>query len=447
MTLSVRPLCVAALLLAAACDETPPTTGFPESLDAQLRRSIGQWSVVPIAEPPWQDPALVALGRVLMFDKILSGNRDISCATCHEPALHATDGLPLAIGTGGTGTGTARTLGPGRSFVPRNAPSLLNSAIGLSYVFWDGRLSRFGQQPPEVGIPLDLSNVIAAQAMMPVLNRREMRGNPGDVDVFGNPNELAQFADSQPDQIWRAIMQRLLAIPEYVTLFNAAYRDLPQSMLTFGQAANAIAAFQMASLMKTSSPFDHYLRHEDNALGVEEKRGGILFFTRARCVSCHNGPLLGGQSFSNSGVPQLGPGVGRGAPLDLGRGELPNNDFYRFAFRVPPLRNVELTAPYFHNGSFPTLESVVAHYNDVPKSLRNFNPATLPAAVQSSYHGDQATIDDILKTLESTLRTPLQLTDAEQHQLVAFLKSLTDPRARDLSGIVPASVPSGLPVP
>ena len=447
MTLSVRPLCVAALLLAAACGETPPTTGFPESLDAQLRRSIGQWSVVPIAEPPWQDPALVALGRVLMFDKILSGNRDISCATCHEPALHATDGLPIAIGTGGTGTGTARTLGPGRSFVPRNAPSLLNSAIGLTYVFWDGRLSRFGQQPPEVGIPLDLSNVIAAQAMMPVLNRREMRGNPGDVDVFGNPNELAQFADSQPDQIWRAIMQRLLAIPEYVTLFNAAYRDLPQSMLTFGQAANAIAAFQMASLMKTSSPFDHYLRHEDNALGVEEKRGGILFFTRARCVSCHNGPLLGGQSFSNSGVPQLGPGVGRGAPLDLGRGELPNNDFYRFAFRVPPLRNVELTAPYFHNGSFPTLESVVAHYNDVPKSLRNFNPATLPAAVQSSYHGDQATIDDILKTLESTLRTPLQLTETEQRQLVAFLKSLTDPRARDLSGIVPASVPSGLPVP
>jgi len=446
MTLSVRTLCVAALLLAAACDETPLTTSFPESLDAQLRRSIAQWSVVPIAAPPQQDPALVALGRALMFDKILSGNRDISCATCHEPALHATDGLPLAIGTGGMGTGTARTLGPGRSFVPRNAPSLLNSAIGLSYVFWDGRLSRFGPPPPDVSLPPDLPNVIAAQAMMPVLNRREMRGNPDDVDVFGKPNELAQFGDSQPAPVWRAIMQRLLAIPEYVTLFSAAYPGVPPSSLTFGHAATAIAAFQMAALMKTDSPFDRYLRHEDNALSVEEKRGGILFFTRARCVSCHNGPLLGGQSFSNSGVPQLGPGVGRGAPLDLGRGELPNNDFYRFAFRAPPLRNVELTAPYFHNGTFATLESVVAHYNDVPKSLRNFNPATLPAAVQSSYHGDQATIDDILKTLEFSLRTPLQLTETEQRQLVAFLKSLTDPGARDLSGIVPASVPSGLPV-
>ena len=445
MTVSVRPLCVAALLLAAACDETPPTS-FPESVDAQLRRSIGQWNVVPIAAPPEQDPALVTLGRALLFDKILSGNRDISCATCHEPALHATDGLPLAIGTGGMGTGTARTLGPGRSFVPRNAPSLLNSSIGLFYIFWDGRLTRFGQSPPEVTLPPDLPNVIAAQAMMPVLNRREMRGDAGDVDVFGNPNELAQLTDSQPNAIWRAVMQRLLAIPKYDTLFNAAYPGVPQSSLTFSHAAAAIAAFQMAALMKTNSAFDHYLRHEDNALGIDEKRGGVLFFTRAGCVTCHNGPFLGGQSFSNSGVPQLGPGVGRGAPLDLGRGELPNNEGYRFAFRVPPLRNVELTAPYFHDGTFATLESVVAHYNDVPKSLRNFDPSTLPAAVLSSYHGDPATIDDILRTLDFRLRTPLQLTETEQRELATFLKSLTDPGARDLSGIVPAAVPSGLPV-
>ena len=446
MTVSVRPLCVAALVLAAACDETPPTS-FSESLDAQLRRSIGPWGVVPIAAPPQQNPALVALGRALMFDKILSGNRDIACATCHQPAMHMTDGLPLAIGTGGSGSGPARTLGPGRSFVPRNAPSLLNSTIGLFYVFWDGRLSRGGPPLPEVTLPAGLPNVIAAQAMMPVLNRREMRGGSGDVDVFGNPNELAQFPDSQATQIWRAVMQRLLAIPEYVTLFSAAYPGVPPSSLTFVHAATAIAAFQMAALMKADSPFDRYLRHDDNALSVEEKRGGILFFTRARCVSCHGGPFLGGQNFSNSGVPQLGPGVGQGAPLDLGRGELQNNAGYRFAFRAPPLRNVELTAPYFHDGSLPTLESVVAHYSDVPKSLREFNPATLPAAVQSSYHGDQTTIDDILRTLDFQLRTPLQLTETEQRELVAFLKALTDPAARDLTALTPASVPSGLPVP
>ena len=445
MTVSVRPLCVAALLLAAACDETPPTS-FPESVDAQLRRSIGQWNVVPISAPPQQDPAMVALGQALMFDKILSGNRDISCATCHDPAEHAGDGLALAIGTGGTGSGPARTLGAGRAFVPRNAPTLLNSAIGLQYMFWDGRLARFGPPLRDVVLPPITGAVLASQGMLPVLNRREMRGEKGDVDVFGNSNELAQFDDTLPTAIWRGVMQRLLAVPGYVTLFNAAFPSVPTSSLRFQDAAYAMSEFQMAALMKTNSAFDHYLRREDNALSIDEKRGGILFFTRARCVTCHNGPFLGGQSFSNSGVPQLGPGVGQGAPLDLGRGELPNSSFYRFAFRVPPLRNVELTAPYFHNGTFATLESVVAHYNDVPKSLRNFDPATLPAAVRSSYHGDQATIDDILSTLEFGLRSPLNLTETERRQLVAFLKSLTDPAARDLSGIVPASVPSGLPV-
>jgi cytochrome c peroxidase len=172
----------------------------------------------------------------------------------------------------------------------------------------------------------------------------------------------------------------------------------------------------------------------------------LLFFTTARCASCHNGAFLGGQSFANSGVPQLGPGVGRGAPLDLGRGALQNQEFYAFAFRIPPLRNVELTAPYFHDGTFATLEAAVRHYNDVPKSLREFDPATLPPAFRDQYHGDAATIDTVLKTLDFRLRDPLQLTDAQIAELVAFLKALTDPAARDISGIAPASVPSGLPV-
>ncbi len=446
MKLSVRPLCLAALVVAAAgCDDSPPVVdGGPETLDAQLRRGIGQYGPVPIAQLEAQSPALVALGRALMFDKILSGNRDISCGSCHEPSLHATDGLPLAVGTGGTGVGAARTLGPGRSFVPRNAPSLLNSAIGLTYVFWDGRLTRFGPPPPELPFPADLSNLLVAQAMMPVLNRREMRGEVGDLDVFGNPNELAQFADTESTQIWNAVMQRVLAIPEYVRMFGAAYPG--QTTYTIREAAIALATFQMDQLMRTNSPFDRYLARDDNALSVEAKRGGVLFFGDARCSSCHNGPFLGGQQFSNSGAPQLGPGVGNGAPLDLGRGALPNNDFYKFAFRVPPLRNVELTAPYFHNGSLATLESVVAHYNDVTKSLREFDPATLPAAVRGSYHGDGATINGVLATLDFRLRDPLHLTEAQQHELVEFLKSLTDPAARDLSGIAPTSVPSGLPI-
>jgi cytochrome c peroxidase len=444
MTRHVRTLCILAVLALIACDESPSIGGGPESLDAQLRRQFTQWNIVPIGEAPLQAPAMVALGQALMFDKILSGNRDISCATCHDPTEHLTDGLALAVGTGGSGSGAARTLGVGRQFVPRNAPSLLNSAIGLPYIFWDGRLTRFGPPLPDVVLPT--TDLLQGQAMLPVLNRREMRGDKGDVDVFGNPNELAQLDDTLQNAIWQGVMHRLVAVPGYVTLFNAAFPSIPPTSLTFADMAKAIAAFEMDAMMKTGSPFDRYLARDNNALSVQAKRGGVLFFGTARCSQCHNGPFLGGREFSNSGVPQVGPGVGQAVPLDKGRGEILNFQFYQFAFRVPPLRNVELTAPYFHNGSFATLESVVKHYNDVSTSLRTFDPSTLPASLQASYHGDIATINAVLATLDSRLQTPLHLTDAQIADLVAFLKSLTDPAARDLSGLVPASVPSGLPV-
>jgi cytochrome c peroxidase len=447
MNVVLRLVCVAALAVVAACDESLPPEGAPPTIDQQLRQTFGFYGIVPIAPVEPQNPALVQLGRALMFDKVLSGNRDVACATCHQPAEHFTDGLPLAIGTGGTGVGPHRTLGPGRAFVPRNAPTLLNSRLGLFYVFWDGRLQRFGPPVPEVPIPVFDEDVIEVQALLPVLNRREMRGEPGDVDVFGNPNELAAIGDSQPELVWQAVMRRLVAIPGYVTLFNAAFPTTATQALTFRDAARAIAAFQMAELTKTDSPFDRYLRRDDNALTAEQKRGALLFFGQAGCLSCHNGPLLGGRDFANSGAPQLGPGVGRAAPLDKGRGELPNNEFYQFAFRVPPLRNVELTAPYFHDGAIATLEAAVRHYSDVPRSLRSFDPAALPQAYRSSYHGDPATIDSVLFRLDGRLRAPLNLTDTQVAELVAFLKALTDPAARDLSGITPASVPSGLPVP
>ncbi|HEV8264742.1 MAG TPA: cytochrome c peroxidase [Gemmatimonadales bacterium] len=454
MTRYVRALCVATLALAGACDETTPPDGLPQSIDAQLRRSFQQWNVIPIGPMPPQVSAQVALGQALMFDKILSGNRDISCATCHQPAEHAADGLALAVGTGGTGLGPSRTLGEGRQFVPRNAPSLLNSGLGLFYVFWDGRIARFGfgpgpggfQTPAGAALPSDLPNILAAQAMFPVTNRREMRGEPGDTDVFGNPNELAQLGDSAWANIWQGVMQRLLAIPEYVTMFRAAFPEIYKDQLGFQHAATAIAAFQMQALTKTNSPFDRYLARDDAALPIEAKRGALLFFGRAQCSTCHNGPFLGGGQFANTGIPQVGPGVGTGAPLDLGRGNVLNNEFYRFAFRVAPLRNVELTAPYFHAGVYPTLEAAVRHYNDVARALQGFDVTQLPSAVRDQYHGDDATISDVLRTLDFRVRTPLRLTDAEIAELVAFLKSLTDPAARDLSAIKPARVPSGLPV-
>ena len=450
MSRTFAVVCFGALVL-AACERT----GAPAepSGDAQLRQDIARWGVIPIGSVPTQPPALVDLGRALMFDRILSGNRDVACATCHHPSTHEGDGLSLAIGTGGTGLGSTRTLGPGRQLVRRNAPSLLNDGLGLFYLFWDGRIARFGttfNQPQPSGggaLPGDLPNILSVQAMLPVLDRREMRGDPDDRDMFGAPNELAAIADGDSTAVWQALMRRLLAIPEYVAKFTSAFPDVPTGGLRFEHAAQALAAFQVAALTRTNSPFDRYLDHDDAALTAQAKRGASLFFGKAQCASCHGGPLLGGSGFANAGVPQLGPGTPESPPLDRGRADLPNQQFYEFAFRVAPLRNVELTAPYMHDGAFPTLEAVVRHYNDVPLALRTYDPSSLDPALRATYHGDAATTDSVLKTLDFRLRTPLNLSDDEMADLVAFLKALTDPSARDLSALVPASVPSGLPVP
>ena len=445
----VERICFALLLCGAACERSD-TLAEP-SLDAGLRQDMSRWGVIPIGPLAAQDPALVDLGRALMFDPVLSGNRDVACATCHHPATHEADGLSLAIGTGGSGLGPGRTLGPGRQFVPRNAPSLLNDGLGLFYLFWDGRLPNvLGGPPPSfltASVAPGVSNLLATQAMLPVVNRQEMRGEPGDRDVFGAPNELAQFADSDSTAVRQAIMRRLLAIPEYVAKFTAAYPGTTAGQLRFEHAATALAAFEMQALTKTDSPFDRYLSRDDAALTTQQKRGGRLFFGKAQCSTCHNGPLLGANGFANAGVPQLGPGSPTTPPLDRGRADLANQQFYEFAFRVAPLRNVELTAPYMHDGAFPTLEAVVRHYNDVPLALQTYDPSQLAPALRTAYHGDAATVDSVAKSVDFRLRTPLHLTDGEMGDLVAFLKSLTDPSARDLSALVPAAVPSGLPVP
>jgi len=433
----------------AGCDEGATTPEPPPglSIDAQLRASIGNWGIVPIGPMPAQNPAQVALGRALFFDKILSGNRDIACATCHEVATSLGDGRSLSVGTGGTGVGPARRLGPGRQFTPRSAPSLLNAGLGLFYIFWDLRLSGAHGQfvtDSNVTLPPGLPNILTAQAMLPVLNRQEMRGVPGDVDVFGNPNELALIGDKQPAEVWNALVDRLLAVSEYVAMFNAAFPGSGRPR--FEHAARALATFQMEEFIRTRSPFDRYLDRDDAAMTLEQKRGGLLFFGKAQCSSCHNGPFLGGQGLANVGAPQIGPGGTRQPPLDLGRGEHEGNEFYRFAFRVAPLRNVELTAPYFHSGAYRTLEAVVRHYNDVPEALRQYDPSQLDPDVRPWYHGDPSTVSAILQTLDGRFQRPLELTDTEISELVAFLRALTDPAARDLRSAAPARVPSGLPV-
>ncbi len=423
----------------------------PQSVDQQLQQAMIEAGCAPVDPGTMPAASKVALGQALMFDKEISGNRDISCATCHHPLLHTGDGLSVSIGTGGRGLGPARLLGAGRNLIPRNAPEVFNRGLPeWRTMFWDMRVSGTADtgflSPAGSQLPAGLDNPLAVQAMFPVTARDEMRGAVGDNDVFGAPNEIAAFGDQDLTGIWDALMQRLLAIPEYVTLFNQAYPTVPTAELGFQHAANAIAAFEIKAWTLLDSPWERYVEGDETALSNEAKRGALLFFGDAGCAQCHTGNLFTDQQAHDIGVPQVGPGKGAEAPQDFGRGRETGQQADRYAFRTPPLRNVAITGPWMHDGAFTTLRAAVVHHLDPANSLRHYDATQLSPLLQGTFRGDEATISAILANLDPLVATPQQLSDEQVNELLTFLEALTDPAAVDLSGDVPSSVPSGLPV-
>lgn len=431
-------------LLSGCLDAGAPVVA---SLDSDLDSALSGAGVYSITPPAPPAPALVELGRLLMFDKILSGNKNISCGTCHHPSYHSTDNLTLAIGTGGFHAGVTRQLRDGH-FSDRNTSDLYNRALpGWKSMFWDGRVARAGADfatPAGAELPPAMGSLLAAQAMFPVAERDEMRGHAGDTTATGEPNELALLSDGDWTGIWNGVMARVLAIPEYVALFRAAFPAVDSADLGFSHAAIAIAAFESASYTLLDSPFDRYLAGHRAALSGPAKRGALLFYGRGRCSTCHSGPFLTDQEFHNIAVPQLKrPGVDS---LDQGRGSTTGSPADRFAFRTPPLRNVSLTGPWMHDGVYTTLEAVVRHYRNPAQALANYDATQLDQRFRGLYQGNAADEERILSTLDPAMRGRVDLTEAEVTDLVAFLRSLTDPRALDQVRIIPGRVPSGLPV-
>jgi cytochrome c peroxidase len=355
-------------------------------------------------------------------------------------------------------------LGAGRPFVPRNSPEVFNRlSPEWRTMFWDSR----AEQNPDgtfstpfgAALPADIPNVLTVQAMFPVIGRNELRGLKGDRDIFGEINEIAQIDDDDHQAIWDAVMARLLAITEYREQFQLAFPYIPGDELGFEHAAEAIAAFEGATFTFTGSPWDRYLEGNDQALADAAKRGALLFYGKANCASCHSGNLLTDQEHYNIAVPQLGPGKGQEAPLDLGRGRiidkpclraavpcLNQNQRFRFAFRTPPLRNVTLTAPYMHNGAFSTLEDAVRHHLEPEESLRTYDPTQhLPPELQDTVQDDAAVLNELISTIAPV--TPAEtLTDAEYTDLLDFLTALTDPAAENIADAPPDRVPSGLSI-
>ena len=432
------------------------------------------------------EPAVVELGRMLFFDPVLSGNRNISCGTCHDPRQGTGDALPLSIGEGGEGFGSDRRTGPegvtGR--VPRNAQPLYNvGARSYRAFFHDGRLEPDASgvfksgfwSPAREHLPEGLDSPLAAQAMFPVLSPVEMAGQKGENSV------ATAVAEDRLADAWDLLAQRLSRIDEYRTLFSNAFGP---GEITFVQAANALAAFQAVAFRSNGSPFEQTLRDgKFSRLSREVWAGADLFFGRAGCSECHSGPLLTDHGFHAIAMPQIGPGKGHGADTgywrasgfmdrleDEGRFRVTFDKGDLFAFRTPSLLNVALTGPWGHSGAFDTLEDVVRHHLSPETSLHGYQGASLPVlgnVIEQTGEGsklifrplnpERRTGFDKRDTwIQSTARLRhriaganvlrgAELKEQEIDQLLAFLQSLTDPAMRDQGDLVPARVPSGLP--
>lgn len=323
-------------------------------------------------------PAKVELGRQLFFDQRLSADNSVSCATCHDPDHAFTDGRKTAIGIGNR-KGT------------RNTPTILNAMFN-STIFWDGR-----------------ANSLEEQAIQPLVN----------------PDEMGNISHDQ-------VIQRIAAVPDYAAQFQRVFGKA----VDIDSFAKAIAAYER-TLLAGNAPLDRFLAGDRNALGEAAQRGLNLYRTKARCTVCHSlntaFPFLTDGNYRNTGVAANFAGFNALSRLATGAAPVPAGaeslnhgtsvrstlakqegtaELGRFlvsddtldigAFRTPSLRNVELTAPYFHDGSAATLADVVRYY--------------------SQGGNDNTKRDWELQAIN--------LTEAEQQDLIEFLKCLTSDDSR-----------------
>ncbi|MCY4336135.1 MAG: methylamine utilization protein MauG [Litoreibacter sp.] len=391
------------------------------------------------------DEDMEAIGQLLFYDPILSGNRNISCGTCHNHDHFSGDGLSLGIGEGGVGVGPKRVTHEGpdmiRKRIPRNAQALFN--IGALEVFFhDGRLGAspdYGNgvnSPAEEFLPEGLDSLLAAQALFPMTSQFEMAGNPKE-------NEVAGAIHDRIDMAWPIIAKRVRIIDEYREMFA----EVGVEEVSIADIGNALAAFMDAEWRSFDSPYDLGTMNE------AQKRGEALFFGKADCSSCHEGPLFTDEDFHAIGLPPFGPGRTRRfdpMPRDVGRMAESDalEDAYRF--RTPSLRNVELTGPYGHNGAYPTLEGIIRHHLQPQDSLDAWTTdlAKLPSVpwlkkADFIIHQDTREMARVRANIDID---PKDLTDAEIADLVAFMGALTGKSSIHGRLGRPKSVPSGLRV-
>jgi len=419
------------------------------------------------ALPSINDPK-AQLGMKLFYTKGLGGQTDSACVTCHHPMLGGGDNLSLPIGVDAI---DPDLLGEGRVHdalavnydgfapVPRNAPSTFNVGLWDSVLFWDGRVqsisanaghngevggirtpdSAFGVADVDAG-----ANLAVAQARFPVTSKEEMRGFTYEA---GNSNAILRDALEI-----RFTSQTI--VNTWQSEFDGVYGA---NSVTFANIVDAIGAYERSQVF-VNTPWKAYVEGNRLAISAQAKKGARLFFNSyenggMNCVACHSGDFFTDEGFHVMAVPQVGHGKGNGIEDDFGRSRENGDADNQYAFRTPTLLNVEVTGPWGHDGAYTSLRAMVAHMVNPEAAVAGYDFSQLDSIVKT----DNTAANNLLsltklqanRTAGISPHQSVVATEGQIDDLVAFLKTLTDPcvKNRDcMSQWIPDNVvgPDGL---
>jgi cytochrome c peroxidase len=435
------------------------------------------------------NPKLAEIGRLLWFDNLHSVGRDNTCGGCHSPSNGMGDSQPMAIGVQSN-----LVVGPHRTGArnQRRSPTVVNTAL-FPRLMWNNRFEALSGDPfdgsqgfsfpapegdsrfsPAQNALHDVRHLLQAQAHIPPTELIEVGGFKGacaqpDLALWcaagfdfgpGLPVPAVDGSGFRNEPVRQMALAALNGNAEYRKLFGQVFKEVKKGApIDFFMFGKAIAEFEF-NLVFADAPLDQFARGHDNAMSDSEKRGGLLFFGKANCVSCHKVDGNSNEMFSDFqehviGTPQIFPtfGVntgnfpfsGPGSNEDFGREERTGDVNDRYKFRTAPLRNLAVSAGFFHNGAFVTLEDAIRFHLSVIKSAKNYDPDV--AGVPSDLRQVGPLVPKDL--IAPSLKKAINLTSAEFNDLVRFVKNaLTDDRVEksNLCGLIPARVPSGLPV-
>ena len=431
-----------------------------EHIDYLLKKVINEYNIRPLPTKPFEQSKKYMLGQSLFFDPLLSGNRDISCATCHLLNKGGADGTAFSLGSGAIGLAENRIMPEGRPLQGRNAPGLWNRDNNrLTSMFWDGSIEvlnlpnlRF-RTPLGESLPEGFDNLMAAQALFPLIREDEMLGLEGDYSQSNLSNSHANlindFTSSTKEMsyedsalhIYKLLIKRLIFNDkpqpwekEYRKLFTDAYPSKNIKEITIVDIGNALSHFQEIAFSTRDTRWSKYLKGDKDSINKDEKIGALLFYGRARCAVCHNGPVFSDFDYYSVGVQDYGPGMNESG-IDYGRYYVTGNEDDKYKFKTPSLINSTITAPYFHNGSIDNLYDVI---------VKHINP--LANADQYTESGSFMMKLVEIKAISPILTKGINISGKEIYQLIAFLRTLEDDAKQYEDLIIPKGVPSGLKI-